>query len=148
MIEELAEFLVLAVGQCVHRVQHQRLDAPARSGAQHMVHDWHDVGEALARSGTCGEDVAPSVCSRVYGLDLMAMQRHLLAPRILVGLVLPEDLLRKRVQATAADQFVHGGARLEGGIQPDPGIRPEQPPVEGVVHRASDSLIGYLDEAL
>ena len=48
LLQELARLLVLAVGQGVHRIHHDCLDAPVRTAAQDMVHDGHDVGEALA----------------------------------------------------------------------------------------------------
>ena len=47
LVDELPEFLVLAVGQCVHRIDDDGLDSLAGSVSENVVHDRHDVGEAL-----------------------------------------------------------------------------------------------------
>ena len=59
--EELVEFFLLAVGQGVHRVDDDRLDALARAGPQDVVDDRDDVAEALARTGAGREDVVAIV---------------------------------------------------------------------------------------
>ena len=50
-VDELSELLVLAVGEGVHRVDDDRLDAAPGAAAQHAVHDRHDVAKALAGTG-------------------------------------------------------------------------------------------------
>ena len=46
--EELAQFAPLAVGQGVHRVDDDRLDASPAATPQDEIHGRHDVGHALA----------------------------------------------------------------------------------------------------
>ena len=50
-VDELSELLVLAVGEGVHRVDDDRLDAAPGAAAQHAVNDRHDVAKALAGTG-------------------------------------------------------------------------------------------------
>ena len=50
-VDELSKLLVLAVGERVHRVDDDRLDAAPGAGEQHAVHDRHDVAQALAGTG-------------------------------------------------------------------------------------------------
>ena len=75
--EELVEFLLLAVGQGVHRVDDDRLDALARPGPQDVVDDRDDVAEALARTGAGREHVVAVVACCSDRIDLVAMQCHL-----------------------------------------------------------------------
>ena len=48
LLKELLEFFVLAVGQGVHGINHDGLDASAGPMPQNVVNDRHDVGQALA----------------------------------------------------------------------------------------------------
>ncbi len=48
VVQELHEFLLLAVGQSVHRVDDDRLDAASALAAQHAVDDRDNVGDALS----------------------------------------------------------------------------------------------------
>jgi len=45
--EELREFLVLAIGKGVHRVDDDRLDTLTEPRSQNVINDRHDVREAL-----------------------------------------------------------------------------------------------------
>ena len=68
--EELLELAELAVGQGIHRVDDDRLDArlvgAVRLGFEDLVNDRDDVRQALTGPGAGGEDVA---LPRVRGLD-------------------------------------------------------------------------------
>jgi hypothetical protein len=48
MAQELFQLTVLAVGQCVHRIDDNRLNAFPGTAMQHVIDDRHNVGEALA----------------------------------------------------------------------------------------------------
>ena len=148
VVEELGQLLALAVGQGVHRVQDQRLDAFAGAGSQHMVHDRHDVGQALARTRARGQHVASPPSRRVDRLGLVTMQRHRLAHRVLLRLAGAEDRTRQRIQTPSLHQLVNGRARLERRVQPHTRMRPQQPTRERSLHLGADALIRDLNEAL
>ena len=69
MTKELLEFAVLAVCQGIHRINHDRLYASAEAAPEYVVHGGDDVGEALSRSCSGGEDVIVSGSSCLDGLS-------------------------------------------------------------------------------
>src|SRR6185503_8206001 len=48
LFDKFPEFLGLAVGQRVHRIDHNRLDAAPRTVPKNVVNNGDDVGKALA----------------------------------------------------------------------------------------------------
>jgi DNA-binding SARP family transcriptional activator len=72
-LKELAQLVLLAVGQRVHRVDDHGLDAVAAALAEHPVHDGDDVGEALPRAGAGGDDVVVAAGGSFDGLGLVAV---------------------------------------------------------------------------
>ena len=57
LLEKLLQFLVLAVGQGVHRVHDDGLDATPGPVPEDVVHDRHDVRQALPGTRAAGQDV-------------------------------------------------------------------------------------------
>src|SRR5271157_2334008 len=47
-LQELAEFLVLAVRQGIHWIHNDCLNPTTRSISQDVIDDWNDIGHALA----------------------------------------------------------------------------------------------------
>ena len=75
-VEKLAEFPQLAVGQSVHWVDDDGLNALAGAVAQDVVDDRNDVAEAFARARPGGEDVVGSRAGDPDRLVLMPVERH------------------------------------------------------------------------
>jgi len=73
MAEKLFQFPVLAVGQCVHRVDHDGRDALARAVSKDMVNDGNDIGQALTRAGASGEHVVMPLPRESNRFLLMSM---------------------------------------------------------------------------
>ena len=72
-VEELLELAHLAVGQGVHRVHDDGLDAFAAPTPKHVIDDRHDVREALARARARCEYVTVSGTCGANALDLVAV---------------------------------------------------------------------------
>ena len=90
-VDELPELLALAVGQRVHRIDDDGLDAATRTAPEHVVHDRHDVGEALAGTGPGRQHIGPTLLRLENRLALVLMKEELLAAVVGVGLGDPED---------------------------------------------------------
>jgi hypothetical protein len=56
-----------------------------------MIHDWDDVGKALAGSGTAGQDIGFAFLGLADRLGLMGVEKQLLTRVIGVGFVDPKD---------------------------------------------------------
>jgi hypothetical protein len=67
VVEELPKLAVLAVGESIHLVDDDGLDAFAWSATQDVVDDGYYVGEAFARACACGENVDVPVVGGAYG---------------------------------------------------------------------------------
>ena len=74
VLQELAQLLQLAIRERVHRVHDDRPDTLAATLPQHAVHDWHDVGERLARPGARGQHVRSAGTGGADSLGLVAVQ--------------------------------------------------------------------------
>ena len=127
-LQDLPEFLVLAIGQRVHRVDNDGLDAPAGPAPEHVVHDRHDVGEALAGART-------------------GRQEELLAAVVGVGLVYPENPRALRVQHVLLDQIVDGATGPERRVELEQRFGPEPLRREDVVDEYPDARVADPDEA-
>ncbi len=149
LADELAQLARLAVRQGVHRVDDDGLDALAAPAPENVVDDGDDVGEALARAGTGRQDVALALprCEDRFFLVTVETEPAPFALDLVAVLVAPEDLRTPRVQHAALDEFVDPASRLEGGIQLDEGLGPEQPFVEEPVDVLADAPVPDRDEA-
>ena len=56
--EKLLQLVELAVGQRVHGIDDNGLDAPAAAPAEYVVNNGDDIGQAFARSRASGEHIA------------------------------------------------------------------------------------------
>jgi hypothetical protein len=110
--EILLELPALAVGKSVHRVDHNGLDTSPRAPAQNVIDDGDDVGEALTRPSTCGEDVIVPATSCAYGLGLVLVEPHGLSFAALLRFYL-EDFPTLLVEHTLLDHLVDPLTRLE-----------------------------------
>ena len=94
--QELLQLAELAVGQGVHRVDDDRLDArlvgACGLGFEDLVDDRDDVRQALAGAGAGREDVALAGACGLDGLLLVLVKAKLLAVRK------PEDVLGSRLE--------------------------------------------------
>ena len=147
LVDELAELLVLAVGQRVHRVDDDGLNAAAGTAPEHVIHDRHDVGEALAGAGAGRQYVGLALLRLENRLALVLMQEELLAAVVGVGLVDPEDLRAFPVEYSQLDQFIDRAAGPECRVELEERLRPEAPCPEDAVDERLDSRIANLDEA-
>ncbi len=149
MPKELLELAGLRVGQGVHWIDDDRLDASVTGrAAQDGVDDRDDVGEALARTGPGGQDVGPTGRRHFDGVCLMAVQAERLALARALVLGPPEDPAALGVQLPAVDQLIDPGAGLEGGVELEPRLGPQQPLLELLFHILLDPLVTDRQEAL
>src|SRR5690606_20462284 len=105
LLEKLAELLELAVGQGIHRIDDDGLNDSPRPMPQDMIHNRHDVGQALAGARTAGEYVRPPLLRLEDGLALMLMQYQRLTGRVGVRLVDPEDARAFSMQHALGDEI-------------------------------------------
>src|SRR3990172_5989995 len=75
-------------------------------------------------------------------IGLVLVEPEPLAPRVSLGLVLPEDVVAALVEHTPADELIDVFAGLEGGVELDEGLGPEQSAVQLRVDRRRDLKIG------
>ena len=147
LAEEFFQLADLAVGEGVHRVDDDRLDAAARAVAEHVVDDGDDVGEALARPGPGGEDVVLAGLRRLDGLHLVAMKPD---RAVACGLAFarPEDAPALGVKESGRHQIVDPATGLEARADLDQGLRPQQPLPDLPLNGLADALVPDPDEAL
>jgi hypothetical protein len=82
LVEELDEFLPLAIGEGVHRVDHDSPGAPLFAGgtaADRRINDRDEEAERLSRTGAGRDCKALSRYSLRYGLHLMPIKGDRLA---------------------------------------------------------------------
>jgi hypothetical protein len=144
--EVLLQLTELAVGQRVHRVDDDRLDAGRPRRAQHVVDDRHDVREALARAGAGGQHVAGAAAGRAEALDLVAVEAHGTG-RDTIGPAVRKDVAAGGVQLTGGDQLVERVARLEGRADLQQRLRPQPPAFELSVDVRADPHVADREEA-
>ena len=145
--EKLPELFVLAVGEGVHGVDDDGPDAPAGPGTKHVVHDRHDVGEALAGAGSGGQDAGPALGRHADRVALVSVQEEPPAAGVRVGLADPENARAFLVQHPFRDQIVDRATRAERRVQLEQRLRPEPLGVEDAVDEPADARVTDLDEA-
>ena len=120
----------LAVGQGVHRVDDDRPDpglpVARLAGAQHAVHDRHDVGQRLAGACAGGEHVAVAAARGADGVPLVPVEadRAPVAGGRGVALAGLEDVRALRVQPALGDQVGDRAAVGEERVERQPRVRP------------------------
>ena len=144
--EELPQLALLAVGQGVHRVDDDGLDASPATAAQDGVHDGHHVGEGLAASCPGGQDVGVAAARDADGLALVAVETKGTARALRVGLD-AEDLAAFRMENAFSDEIVNRCARLEGRVELDERLGPQYPCPQLLVHEGVQPGLADLDEA-
>lgn len=77
---------MLAVGQSVHRIDDNRLDALAAASPQNVVNNRNNIGEAFARSRATGQDIRFFFLGLPDSLGLVSMQNEGFAGVIGFGL--------------------------------------------------------------
>jgi hypothetical protein len=127
--QELFQFAPLAVGQGVHGVDDDRLDALPAAAAEDVVHGRHDVGQRLAAARPGSEDVGQTRPGHANGLGLVAVEAEGVARGIGPRLT-AEDAAALRVQLASGDQLVDRLPGLEGRVQLDQRLGPQHPFVE------------------
>ena len=136
---EILQRLELTVDQRIRRIHNERADRMfGRLVLEHVVHDWHEVGQALARSGAGGNKVRLVLSSSDNGLGLMFVKAN----------VRPEKV-RSLFPNRASDGEV--GERigwLIGGIELQHSVGPEFAARQHVLDEALDTLIANVDKAL
>ena len=146
-VDELPELLVLAVGEGVHRVDDDGPDAAAGAAPEHVVHDRHDVGEALAGAGTGRQYVGTALLRLADRVALVLVEEELPAAVVGPGLVDPEDPRALRVEGALVDEIIDRAAGPERRVELEERFRPEALGVENVVDESLDPRVTDLDEA-
>lgn len=124
-LQRFFQLTKLAVGQRIHGINDDRLNAAPRARPQDVVHDGHDVGEALARAGPSRLDVVPALFCLPYGIFLMLVKAMVLSAADRGGFIAPEDLAAASIENTGPYKLVNGLARLEGWVQLNHRIGPQ-----------------------
>jgi len=86
IVDEFLQFAILAVGEGVHRVDDDRLDALTRAVLQNRIDDGDDISQTLARTGAGGEDIREAGLGRMDGIGLMTVQAQRLAQILRIAL--------------------------------------------------------------
>ena len=133
LVEKLPELLGLAVGEGVHGVDDDGPDALAGPVPKHVVHDRHDVGEALAGAGAGGQHAGASLGHLEDRLALVAVEVERLSAVVRVGLADPEDARAFLVEHPFRDQIVDRAAGAERRVQLEERFRPEPLRIEDAV---------------
>lgn len=80
-----------------------------RPVAQDVIHDRHDVGQALAQAGAAGENVRAAFLGLQDGVTLVGVQEQRLPRVVRVGFVDLEEARTLRMQRAVARQSVDRG---------------------------------------
>jgi len=113
------------------------MDASGGRAAEHQVDDGHDVGEALAGPGPGGDDVVAACASGTDGLGLVAVKTERAAGVFGVGLA-AKNPLALLVEEAFPDEIVDQAAGLEGWIEREVRLGPEETGVERTIDRIPD----------
>ncbi|CAB4934069.1 unannotated protein [freshwater metagenome] len=152
MLEELAQFAQLRVGQRVHGIHDDRLDARQALAAvlrrlpKHGINDRNNVGKGLARTRTCGEHVRLAGLSSPDGIRLMPVQDHAIASEGFGISLESEDSLVLRMENACFDEFTDGAARFEVRIETQPWLRPLNASFELTLDELLDPFVAHLNE--
>ena len=144
--EELPQLLLLAIGQRVHRIHHDRLDpgpgVAALPRAKNVVDDRNDVSHALARARPRRQHVVLARPRRRDGVSLVSVKAKglTLAPS-LRPLADAEDPRTLRMQAPVPHEIVDEAPRRERRVQLQRRIGPQQPALELTLDVLPDALV-------
>src|SRR4029453_11795339 len=146
VLKELAQLPELAVRQGVHRVDDDRTDALAAALTQDTMNDRHQIAQALARTRTGGQHVAPPDPSSLDRLTLVPVQREWRPQALFWTALDPEDVAAALVEQAVIDQLVDRAARLEARVERKPRIRPAEAALQLLVDVGADPLVPDLEE--
>ena len=121
---------------------------PAGSASEHVVHDRHYVGEALARTGAGRQYVRPTPLGGLQNrVALVPVQEKLLAAVVRIRLADPEDPRAFLVKDRLGNQIIDRAAGLERRVQLQQRLWPEPLGSEVAVNKLPDATVADLDEA-
>ena len=147
LVDELPELLGLAVGEGVHGVDDDGLDAAAGPAPEDAVHDRHDVGEALSGAGTGRQYVGAAFLRLEDRVALVPVQEELPAAMIVFGLADPEYPRALGMENPLLDQIVDRSPGPERRVELEERLRPKSFGVKDVVDELVDPRVADLDEA-
>ena len=142
LVEELVELLPLAIGERVHRIDHDRTRARLFAGgacADRRIDDRDEEAERLARTGAGRDREALPRRGFRNRLRLMPVKRDRLP-------VDPEDAGHIRMERSICDQRLDRGAPLVMRIDGDQRLGPKAPARVDCVNLVSDILGADLGE--
>jgi hypothetical protein len=145
--QELCQFVVLAVGQGVHRVDDDGLNAFAGAALQNEINNGHDVCEALAGAGACRQHVIRPLLCDPSSIFLVRMEPHLLADAVRL-LILAENVGALLVEQLLFDKVVNPRTWLKRRIELNQRLRPQHPFVQPLCYVGLNRLVVDIDEAL
>ena len=146
--QELAELFELAVRQCIHGVDDNRLDPLATALTQHPIDDRHDVGQRLARPGTGGEHVGGAGGSDLDRIALVAVQGEGAGTGIAEANLASKDPRIFGSQQACGHEVIDRAAGGETRIQTQPRVGPLCTVCGEVRYDLSDSHVTGVDETL
>ncbi len=132
--------------QGVHGINDNGLKPTSRAPAQHVIHDGHDVGEALAGPRTACQHVGFVFLRLANRLGLVGVQRQFLPRVVGIGLVDSKDSAAFRMERTLLDKVIDCPARRKRGVELKQRLGPQHPIAEGLLNMIGDPGIGDLDE--
>lgn len=148
VVKELLQFAELAVGEGIHRVDDQGLDASPRTSSQDLIDDRNDIGKALTGCGAGRQNVVASLNCPTNRIGLMAVQMKRPPGIIAAGsLVLAENPAAFLMEDALRHQAVHRIARLKDRIQLNQRIWPQQSGVQFLLNPLVDLPVTDLYEA-
>ena len=145
-VEKFGKLAHLAVGQRIHGIDNDGLDAFAGAIAKHVIHDRQNVGQTLARACAGSQHKIGPGASRPDRLILMAMKPHGMA-RAVGFLLSPKYLCTRLVKNLFGDQLVDRGTGFKRWVELNQGRRPEQATAERLLDFVLQPLVCNLDKA-
>src|ERR1043165_4910192 len=112
-----------------------------------MVHNGHDVGQALARTRAASEDVGLLLLRLPNAVGLVFVEEQLFSCEIALRLVDAKDLGTLRVEGSVCNEVIDGSTRLKSRVQLKEGLRPEGSRLELRFDFGENRGIGNFDEA-
>ena len=122
--EEFLHLSELAVGQSVHRVDDNGLNALAAAVLQDVVHDGENIGKALAGPSSGSQDIVHIPVGAGECLFLVPVQPQVCANGVLSGFATAENFPAGWMQAATGDQLIDSWSREKGGIELNQGFWP------------------------
>ena len=142
LVEELVELFPLAIGERVHRVDHDRTRAPLFAGgacADRRIDDRYEEAQGLSRTGAGRDREALTRRGFRDGLHLMPVKGDRLP-------VDPKDAGHIRMERSICDERLDRGAPLVMRIDGDQRLGPKAPARVDCVNLVSDILGADLGE--